>query len=217
MSFFCTKYFKKRTYKDLELPTADEYFYCLAWPAPKTRCSFCITAESHHPALAAARTHWLPVINTIMPKPEQSTPKHPWLTDHLNFTWLYGLYLWFFQRLSYQLQSLKPCQGRACCAFSPHLHASLLVKLVDVAISYSSCVSDVIKLFLLTAVYWKPASSCSKKKVLVMQKTFSQKLLQKGAPWNGGIISFKVQQTCPSNWECLSRPSQVQRDYQRNK
>lgn len=81
MPFFPTRYFRQRACKDWELPAAEENLYCLAWPAPKTHCSFSITPEIHLPALdslASSSKH-------NHAKAQAMTTKHPLPPDHLNF------------------------------------------------------------------------------------------------------------------------------------
>lgn len=130
------------------------------------------------------------------------------------------------KKLSYQLQRLKPYHGRAeqnpCSAFSHRFHACLLVKLVNVAMSYVSFVCvwcD--KIILSYCSILKTCQFLQQKKCLLCRGHFLQSYYRMSAtspaPWNGGIISFKVQAVCPSNCGHLLRAAQIQRDCQRNK
>lgn len=113
-------------------------------------------------------------------KAQTITPKHPWPTDHLNFRdTSMGYILDSSKKLSYQLQRLKPCQDRAllfllspppcfpsgktgwCC----NILLQLCVWCDQIISSYCS--------ILKTCQFLQ-----QKKKVLVMQKTSSLKLLQ---------------------------------------
>lgn len=130
------------------------------------------------------------------------------------------------KKLSYQLQRLKLCHDRAeqkpCSAFSPHLHAHLLVKLVNVAMPYTNCVS--VWCDQIIPSYCSILKTCQflqQKKCLLCRGHFLWNYYRMSAtspaPWNGGIVSFKVRVACPSNCGHLPKAAQVQRDCQRNK